>query len=204
VPDPSTIYLGGITCSGKTTVAGLLAQRHGFVHYKTDDTFDPHARAADREHQPTMWTYQNNDETWTRWFRQQGVARAAILHRFYAERFPMILSDLTAIEGPVVADGVDLLPEKVLEITDARHAAWLIPSRDFVNQHYTEREWADHPPTSDEWKYYQYFIRNIQKQAKARDLKVIHVDGSVPPREIVAELAEHFNLIPTTPTEVPR
>ena len=60
--------------------------------------------------------------------------------RFHHERFSMILEDLSAIPGHcVIAEGVDLLPELVLPGTDRRNAAWLVPTRSFLEAHYPER-----------------------------------------------------------------
>ena len=190
-----TFYLGGITCSGKTTVAGLLAERCGLTHYKTDDTFDRHAKAADRDREPTLWTYQYDEATWTGWFmRLRGGRRARILQRLYGERFDMIAQDVSRIEGPVILDGVDLLPEKVQPVAETLQAAWLIPSRDFVNRHYTEREWADNPPDDDGWEYYTYFVENIREQSRRHGLKVIEVDGTVSAEEVADLLAAHYGL----------
>ena len=55
-------WIGGVTCSDKSTVARLIAERTERQVYSTDDHFGQHAKNAVKQHHPTMYSYQHDDE----------------------------------------------------------------------------------------------------------------------------------------------
>jgi len=185
-------WIGGVTCSGKSTVAKLVAGRAGRKVYSTDDHFDRHARNATKERHPTMHSYQNDE--WLDWVR--GLLpdeRAEVWLRFYRERFSMILDDLATIRGPsVVAEGVDLLPELVPLGIPARNVVWLVPSRPFFEDHYSERDWVSEGPDENTWRYYARMIKHVEDGVRQRDAAVMQVDGRTSPEEIAEVLTARF------------
>ena len=162
-------WIGGVTCSGKATVAELIAARVGRQVYSTDDHSDRHAVSATKECHPTVYSYQN-DEEWLDWVRKLPADRALeVWLRFYREEFSMILEDLSAIRGPcVIAEGVDLLPELVLPEAHARRTVWLVPARPFFDAHYPGRSWVSEKPTEDTWRYYDLMIQHVEDEARRR------------------------------------
>ena len=185
-------WIGGVTCSGKSTLARLLAGRHGWAHYETDAHFDRHAREADAVRQPTMHAFQH-DKGWNVWSRSlEGAEKAAVWLQFYRERFASIVADLKACEGPVVAEGVELLPEAVDEIGQGGRGVWLVPTRAFFER----RE----GPVCD-WDYYRDMIEQVGGQTEKLGLLLILSDGAAAVEETAAAVESRWGLggPPTTP-----
>lgn len=137
------IWLGGSPCAGKSTVAALLAERHGLRLYSCDAHFDRHSAAADAVTQPTLSRLRGS--SWTEVFlsRLGPMVRNEVVA--CREEFPMIVADLAALVPgpPVLAEGMALLPECVAALRPRpNRAAWLVPAPAFQRAHYARRAWA--------------------------------------------------------------
>lgn len=106
-------WIGGVICSGKSTLARLLAGGYGWTHYETDAHFERHALQANIGWQPTMLAFQHDKALGRVGPVLNGPGKGRGVAAFYRERFEAIVADLEACEGTVVAEGVDLLPEAV-------------------------------------------------------------------------------------------
>jgi hypothetical protein len=135
------LWLGGSPCAGKSTVAALLAERHGLRLYSCDAHFDRHSAAADPATQPTLARLRAAPRA--EQFLQ--LLRALVRDAVSAcrEEFPMVVADLVGLPpgSPILAEGMTLLPECVAGLRPER-AAWLVPSPAFQRAHYARREWA--------------------------------------------------------------
>ena len=106
---------------------------------------------------------------------------------------PGLSLDLRGLQGRrIIAEGVDLLPERVLAVTTPRRAAWLVPSRRFFNDHYAEREWVTHPPDDTTWEPYQRLIEHVTSIAGRNGGLVLEADGRAPPEQVGDVLSAHF------------
>jgi adenylate kinase family enzyme len=186
-------WIGGVTCSGKTTIAGLIARQFNARVYSTDDTFDQHARNASCHAHPTMHSYQN-DEDWGKWVRGLSPVEASrVWLQFYRERISMILDDLSESPGgSTVVEGVDLLPELVLPRVSLDLTVWLVPTRRFFFDHYAEREWVQEEPDEATWEYYKLMIQHVKVEAEARGGRVVEIDGSSTSQEVASDLLGFF------------
>ena len=96
----------------------------------------------------------------------------------------MIATELAA-GGPVVAEGVDLLPDCVAAVADPKRSAWLVPAHGFWEpRHFRERSWA----------YYRDMIDHHHERCAALGLHLIEVDGSLSAADITTGLAGRFDL----------
>lgn len=154
------VWIGGAQWAGKSSVARILAMRHGLVHYAYDyhdarshltrALAEPHryphrAETARRVADPDFF------ESWVTSSPQELAERARLEH---VERFAMVLDDLAALpgDGPVVAEGWGLRPELVAPLLDAREqAVFLVPSGELVERQLAtlERAGAFFAPVSD-------------------------------------------------------
>ena len=53
------LWMGGSPCSGKTSIADLLADQYRIVVYHVDEIFDEHRKRVTQEKQPNLykWTH---------------------------------------------------------------------------------------------------------------------------------------------------
>lgn len=131
-------WLGGSACAGKTSVARLLAAEYGLTLYSCDDCFEEHRRRADPARHPHFHRLMDvpMEELWAR----PVTTQAAELLRFYQDELDMIFEDLRRLPGPVLVEGVGLLPERIAEVCpDPHRALWLISTPDFRRQAYLKR-----------------------------------------------------------------
>ncbi len=132
-------WIGGSACAGKTTLARRLAARHGLVLYSCDDRFEDHRRRAGPRRHPRFRALM--DLPPERLFAPPAEARAEELLGFYRDEWEMVLEDLRALPGPVVAEGVGLLPDLVAAVCpDPRRSLWRIATPAFRRRVYAGRE----------------------------------------------------------------
>ena len=186
------VWLGGSTCSGKTTLARILADRLGRQLYSCDDHFDRHVREARKATQPSLYRFER-DAGWNARVRAlRGTEKAALWLSFYRERFASVTADLAGLEPtPVIAEGVDLLPELVGRVRGTL-AAFLVPTRAFFEKHVVSRPWITSPVGDESWTYYEAVILHIGREATARGFPLLAVDGTRSLESIADELVEHW------------
>ena len=131
-------WIGGSACAGKTTLARRLAARHGLALYSCDGHFEDHRRRADPRRHPRFHGLM--DLPPERLFAPPAEARAEELLGFYRDEWEMVLEDLRDLPGPVVVEGVGLLPDLVATICpDPRRSLWRIAPPAFRRQVYAGR-----------------------------------------------------------------
>lgn len=126
-----TLWIGGAQWAGKTTVAQILAMRHGLVHYSYD-YHDARAHMTKAMSQPDRYphrsTIRSADDEWVETSPRAMAQRAM---QSFRERFVMVLEELAALPGstPILADGWGLRPDLVLpHLHSPRQAVFLVPS----------------------------------------------------------------------------
>src|SRR5262245_29340911 len=110
---PHVYWLGGSACAGKTSVARLLAAAHGLALYSCDERFEEHRRRADPARHARFRRVA--DLAPEALFSGPAEVQAAELLGFYEDEMEMVFEDLAAIPGPVLAEGVGLLPAQIAE-----------------------------------------------------------------------------------------
>lgn len=196
-------WLGGSPCSGKSTIAGLLAERHGLQLFRSDEYMDRHTRQADPTRQPVMAriAQMNWEQIWMR----PVVEQVADELDFYREEFDLLRAELeqTAGGAPILAEGTAWLPELLARagVSPAR-TFFLVPSETFQVRHYSQRPWA-HDILS-ECSQPQQAFRNwmerdsrfadaVEEQARACAMPVRRVDGTHTLEETCALLESAFD-----------
>lgn len=196
-------WIGGGQWAGKTTVAGLLAVRHGLVHYHCDyhdarGHEDRRIAARARRGEPPIdWT--------AYWTGSTPGDMADFALRGFAERFPWVLDDLRALVSPhpVLVDGWNLRPDLVADAADPRRMVVLTPTDEWrrhqaaalpravafgaafpdperVRGHRLERD--------------RLIAADAVDRAAALGIRVIEVDGARTAEAIADEVAAHWSL----------
>ncbi|MBN1964297.1 MAG: hypothetical protein JW910_06600 [Anaerolineae bacterium] len=197
-------WLGGSPCSGKSSIADLLAAEYGLRVYRCDDCLNVHMEQATPDAQPEMYAVARRagDDLWLRPVAELLASEV----RFYAEEFPLHVAALQALprDVPVLAEGAALLPELVTPLlADPRRALWVVPTPEFQHHHYAQRPWIQGylQACSDPDRAFAHwmgrdagFAQHAAEGARARGFPVITVDGSRSIAENAAAVAAHWGL----------
>ncbi|OXM69918.1 hypothetical protein [Amycolatopsis vastitatis] len=170
------LWIGGAPWTGKSTVARLLADRHGLAAYHHDDRTRPETTPADDI--PAV--------------EQLTVALAE-----FRQRFQYALDDLRVWESPrpIVAEGWALRPELVAPLVDSpRRMVVLVPTELFRQHQLRHR--PDEPAiprqrtrlTRD-----RMLAAQAVRSARERGIRVIEIDGRLDPAGVTDVVAEHFH-----------
>lgn len=197
-------WLGGSACAGKSSAARALASAYGLSHYSCDEHFEAHRQRASRERHPHFCRLMDlpPEELWA----PPVEDRVRELLAFYEDEFALVLEDLRELTGPVIAEGVGLLPARVAAVlADPRHAAWLIATPGFRRHHYPRRaamaellgRSPDPRAAFETWMARDDEIaRRLEAEATAHALSTFPVNGALSEAETVATLARQLGLQP--------
>jgi dephospho-CoA kinase len=196
-------YLGGSPCSGKSTVAELLARERGFVHYKLDDKLDEFMRLAARDGKPACQAYFQLPPG-QEWMRKPEEMFADEV-RIYEEIFAYAARELARLEAPVViAEGAGFLPELMRQAGIGPDAyVCIVPTPAFQVEKYRQRPWiaevlapcADRQAAFANWMERDaLFARHAAETAERLKYRAFWTDGRRSPGELLQEIAGIFGL----------
>jgi hypothetical protein len=181
------LWIGGPPASGKTTIAGRLARRHGLRWYNSDTQTWSHRDRAIREGSgaAVRWEAMTPEERWV-------TASPAEMFELslHAARGRMVVDDLRRlpITPLIVAEGTVVAPEVVsLGVADRARAVWLIPTPKFQRDREDER---GGPPTLGE--FHVLLARTIEEEARDHDAPTLFLDGSQGVDELTDAVEETF------------
>ena len=187
--------IGGSPCSGKSTIASLLARQYQLLHIKLDDLVEEMMSQASADSQPICLLRQDRnpeemaDEEW----------------RFYEEIFPYVKSYLIKNQNrPLLVEGAGLLPHLVKELEcQASSYLCLTPTADFQKKHYIQREWVPYileGTTNPEQAFKNWMQRDIlfaqmvRKEAVLLGYPSLITDGSQSENQTAEEVARLLKL----------
>lgn len=197
-------WLGGSPCSGKSTVAELMAQRLGMKYFKLDDMLEElMIRAAEAGGAACAASMaMTPDEIWMR----DPAEQCREEFRIYREMFPFALERLyaAAADGPVITEGAGWLPDAVKELgVEQSRYVCLVPSRVFQMTEYAKRPWvdfvleecSDREAAFGNWMERDViFARQVTAMARRLHYKTVINDGSSTVEELYSEITGHFGL----------
>ena len=201
----NALWIGGGQWAGKTTVAGILAGRHGVTHYH----YDYHdarghedRRIAARLRRGEPLESPHPDAVWVT--PSPGEMAAVVLSGF-PERFEWVLDDLRALvtPRPVLADGWGLRPELVVPVAGSpRQMIVLVPTEEFRRHQLAvlPRAGTFNAQVSDPVKAQRnrvardgLIIQDVTENARRSGVRIIEVDGSRGAEAIAEMVADHFS-----------
>jgi hypothetical protein len=170
------LWIGGAPWTGKSTVARLLAERHGLTAYHHDDRARPRSPLPDD--------------------LPAGDQLAAMMAEF-GHRFDCALDDLRALTSPrpIVAEGRGLRPELVAPLVDSPGRMVVLVPTELFRQHQL-RHRPDAPAIPQQrTRLTRDRMLAAQAVRAARDLgiRVIEIDGTLDPAGVTDVVAEHFH-----------
>lgn len=199
-----TLWIGGAQWAGKSTVARILAQRHGLTayHYDYHDARGHQDRRIARR--VALGEALENPSPDTVWVDRTPEAMAAETLAGFPIRFEWALDDLRGLysERPIIAEGWGLRPELVAPLLESpQRMVVMVPTEDF-RQHQLStlpRAGTMVIPTSDPARAQANRIardrlvaQDAVRRAKEHGMRVIEVDGSRDAFAVADVVAEHF------------
>ncbi|MGD9046525.1 MAG: hypothetical protein PVF77_00600 [Anaerolineae bacterium] len=182
------LWMGGSPCSGKSSIARILAGEYNLHTYHCDEAFAEHRQQVTASQQPMLhkWTHTSWDELWM----QPHEILVAEAIACYREHFQLVVKDLLALPDsePILVEGTCLLPGSVDEVLSSRdRAIWVIPTEAFQKAHYRDRgAWVEgilSECTKPDQAFQNWMDRDaafagwVARTANKLDLRPIQVDG---------------------------
>lgn len=195
------LWIGGATDAGKSTVAQILAERHGLQVYNYDRRdLAHHQQLAETDPQIRAFLEASLDENWV--YPEPEALFQRTLESFHY-RFPLVLADLHALPSQlmIVAEGFGLTPELLAPLlTNPQQALWLVPTEQFKLESLARRNKPSFgSKVSDPQRAYHNFLTRdtllgaeIKAQVKAHNFTLIEVDGSHSADEMATLVETHF------------
>ena len=131
-------FLCGGAYGGKTTMAKLLEEKHGFIRYRQGDHEDEYALIADPKEQHAFGLDRSAD--WHGYFAQPPREYADWMKTSLQEEAEFTIADLLALsrENKVIVDGI--IPIELLkEISDYDHVFLLFAPDEMKRKQYFNR-----------------------------------------------------------------
>jgi hypothetical protein len=192
------LWIGGTPCSGKTSIAQLLADKYPLQMYHCDEAFDIH--------KPLMrGTRKMLSMSWDQLWMQPVEILVADVFAIYHEEFQLIMDDLQALPPwpPILAEGMALLPDLLAPGLPSSHrAVWVIPTPEFQRERYPKRggwvqdilrQCADPEQAFRNWmERDSVCARLVADEVVERGLRMIEVDGRQPIASIAATIEAQF------------
>lgn len=215
---PHVLWLGGGTCTGKTSITERLSDKYDLRVYHCDDLFEEHRNRAEPDKHPTFYnaiftSYKEMD--WERCWMRPVETLLKEQMAIYAKEFQMIASDLLDMprSRPILAEGSALLPRCVEEMLVTPCAAtWLIPEETFHRRMYQQRvpwvrqilnQCADPRQAFDNWMRRDIaFATRVALQSAEIGLKTLTIDGSRSLQENARRVETHFGKLLTASGDI--
>lgn len=145
------LLVGGSSCAGKTILCRKLSEQYKIRCFHIDDHLGEYALKGQENGLPVC-LHQKQLSPREFWMRDP-VEMCKELIGFYREIFPFVIEDLrnTAIDGPLIAEGIALMPELVMQefpelagTVPPHHVEYVcrVAEEAFQVQHFREREWV--------------------------------------------------------------
>ena len=203
--------IGGSPCSGKSTLASLLARKYDLLHIKLDDLVDEMMSQASVNSRPICLLRQdrNPEQIWMR----NPEEMADEEWRFYEEIFPYVKSYLIKDQDKaLLVEGAGLLPHLIKSLEEpAVSYLCLTPTADFQKKHYKQREWVPYvlEGTSNPEQAFEnwmqrdiLFAQMVRKEAQKLGYPSLMTDGSRSEKETAEKIARLLKLPNTNKIDI--
>lgn len=200
----NTYYIGGSPCSGKSTVAELIAKKFDLYYFKVDDFLEKYTDLGVRKNYEVC-RKQKELTTEQIWMREPKLQCKEEL-QFYEEIFEFVVQDLMINTGKlgIITEGASYLPSlmKGRNVPKNRYLC-ITPTREFQIFYYSQREWVSFvlEGCSNKQKAFEnwmerdvLFAEKVRKQCEQEQYMSIVNDGTYSIEQLAGIVAKHFGL----------
>ena len=142
-------FLCGGAYGGKTTMARIIEEKHGFIRYRQGEHSEEYFALANKQNQPVM--SMDRSSNWHGFFAQPPRQYADWMKAELREEAEFTIADLLCISADekVIVDG--MIPLDILkEISDYNHVFLLFAPDEMKRKHYFDR--------ADKEEIYQFIL----------------------------------------------
>ncbi|MCE5235633.1 MAG: hypothetical protein LLF87_06230 [Eubacteriales bacterium] len=197
-------YIGGSPCSGKSTIAEMIASEFSLHYYKLDDKLEEHMKMAANASKPRCMAYfeMTSEQIWMRTPEIQFDDEVEI----YREIFEYAMSDIETLKvnTQVIAEGSGLMPELIKQsgVTSNTYIC-IVPTPEFQICNYGKRPYvpyilegcSDKETAFANWmKRDCLFAEYSAQTASKAGYQAIWIDGAVSPDGILDFVKNKFEL----------
>jgi adenylate kinase family enzyme len=209
----NTYWLSGMSTSGKSTTARILAKKHGFVVQARDDWIKDHWKRMTPVKYPAMCYMKDllggSERVWKESIEEPVEKAVDRLWQFFVEDFTLTVEDLWTSMADfadsnhqILIEGQRLPPEGVVELlSNHRRAVWIAPSHAaFENRLQTSwRQMSERfpNPADGRRRLADVFHAGSEKfadTAGAIGLTVIRTDVGDTPEKVASLVATAYSL----------
>ncbi|BCN30839.1 nucleoside/nucleotide kinase family protein [Anaeromicropila herbilytica] len=198
-------FIGGSPCSGKSTMAEIIAQKFNLHYFKVDDYIDEYTVKGAASGKSICMKLKNMtpEQIWMRDPKNQSMEEI----QFYQEIFEFIIEDINNItyQNGIITEGAAFLPciMKNRDI-DQKHYINITPSPEFQISHFRERPFVPYvlEGCSDKEKAFMkwmdrdiLFAKAVREQAMEMGYITILNDGTTSIEEMFKSICMHFDLV---------
>ncbi|MBR5743294.1 MAG: hypothetical protein IKX85_05775 [Clostridia bacterium] len=170
-------FLCGGAYGGKTTMAKLLEEKHGFVRYRQGDRADEYFALADPEEQPAMSVDRSAD--WHAFFAQPPRRYADWMRAELREEAEFAVADLLRFppEQKVIVDGI-IPPDILKRISDHDRVFLLFAPDEMKRKHYFDR--------ADKEEIYRFILSFPDgEELLGNVIEALNLDNAVERRQFI-------------------
>lgn len=197
-------WLGGNGCSGKSTIANILAQRFPFEIYHGDG-WRKHIPRAKPDNHPLMCQIRDGLYGKEDLFMSPPEQQVHGMTKLYRENFSFVLQDLEAMpeDQLVLVEGGQMLPELVQTVAGPSHCIFLISANEFIRKYNLSRNaetkhYQDLPDPQlaleNRIAAFDLLGKRVYDSAHKIGFRTFAVDGTTPPERVADLVATHFKL----------
>lgn len=195
-------FIGGSPCSGKSTIAEIIAKKYGMKYVKADNYIDDYIELGSKRNLPICKKQKtmNGEQIWMR----EPMLQCEEEFLFYKETNDFLWRDLNRVDDSkgIITEGAAYVPQlmKKAGVAAERYIA-IVPEKEFQLSHYQQRTWvpyvlkdcSDKEKAFDNWmERDSLFAREVKKQAEIEGYEVIENDGGASIEELVNKVELHF------------
>ncbi|MCX4319557.1 MAG: hypothetical protein OSJ44_07420 [Lachnospiraceae bacterium] len=195
------LFIGGLPCSGKSTVAERISKAYGAYYFKVDDFLDKFTDTAAEKGYPVCKKSiaMTPDEIWMR----EPLIQCKDEFLIYDEISELVFEYLNKIDADfIVTEGAAYTPNVMVKYKKKEYIS-IIPTPDFQISHYKEREWVPYilEGCSDKQQAFHnwmerdiLFAKQIKAECEENAVPCIVNDGLKRQDEMFRMVKELFHL----------